>query len=114
MPSDRVERAITVLCQQAEMWGCYTRKVRAARAALVAAIDAEVEAARIEGSNGIGLTKPPDSRDPDPTRTGFWALHNCAGCENGKWQCITDGGRNYCDGPRAEGRLVEKERSDHG
>lgn len=45
-------------------------------------------------------TPAADPREPDPKRSGFWALHNCAGCEDGRYPCIK-GGHNQCYGPRA-------------
>jgi len=41
-----------------------------------------------------------DSRDPHPTRTGIFRLHNCWKCKTGEKPCVS-GNPSQCDYPRA-------------
>lgn len=41
-----------------------------------------------------------DPRDPDPSRTGIFRLHNCAYCSDGQKPC-RQGSPNRCEYPHA-------------
>lgn len=87
MISDATEAAISDYTN-AVIVCTYGKAFEAARLALVQAIEAEVEAARVEGANGIGLTKPVDPSKPDRKQPGtLFDYHTCWKCSDGARAC---------------------------
>lgn len=57
--------------------------------------------ARAEAAEAALLRLQQDKAlSPDPTRTGFWALHNCGKCSDGRKPCLW-GNHLNCDRPNA-------------
>ena len=44
----------------------------------------------------LGIAPPVDPRDPDPSRPGVFADHNCSVCDDGRRPCVRNNPRD-CD-----------------